>query len=87
MQIPAKSKIFILVGGLLIVIVLLVISYNRGKRVGKVTSKMTQTRKEINLLEEDKIAIHKEVHALDHDALHTRILELSERVHKQARAR
>jgi outer membrane murein-binding lipoprotein Lpp len=58
--------------------------YLRGRRVGKATTEVVQVNHEIKKLEEEKSEVSREVHALDTDALHHRILSLAGRVHEQA---
>lgn len=58
--------------------------YFRGRRVGVAKAEGSQVKEEVIKLEEEKSDIQKEVYSLDTDALHTRILALSRRVHEQA---
>lgn len=81
-----KTRIVTMLFALLIVCALLLslFSYCQGKKVGVATTNSAQVTKEVSLLEDEKDDIQRQVHALDTDALHHRILDLSQRCHKQA---
>ena len=81
-----KVKLLILGAGLAVVLALSLFSYWRGRKVGVATTRMVDVTKELNQLEGEKLEIRKNVHALDTDALRTRILELSERTTREVAA-
>jgi len=79
-----STKLLLLGGGLVVCAFLGLQLYCQGKKVGEATTKNVDLKKELNDLDQEKHAIRESVHALDHDALRNRILELSSRVHEEA---
>lgn len=82
----SKLKLGISIALLLIVAVAVacLTAYCRGKRVGEQTVKQIDLKKELGGLEDEKVAIRNNVHAIDNDALRTRILDLAGRTHEEA---
>jgi len=79
-----KAKLILIALGVVVCALLGLSLYCKGKKVGAVQVKQVDLRKELDDLDREKHEIKTNVHALDTNALRTRILDLSSRIHEEA---
>jgi len=84
MKLSLKAKLILIGGGIIVCALLGLSLYCKGKKVGAVQVKQVDLKKELYDLDREKHEIKTNVHALDTNALRTRILDLSSRVHEEA---
>jgi len=81
-----KAKLILAAAGIIMCALLGLSLYCKGKKVGAVEVKQVDLRKELDDLDREKHEIKTNVHALDTNALRTRILDLSDRLHEEVQA-